>query len=125
MKAVFYLSLCMGIISVVCIFVSYIQRDLFSIYSFLGIIVSLLFCVGGAIAITWAGIYMTFLLYDTAFNASINITPYKDLEVVKYLKENGFVDENDENYIVLNTEDTEYVPFLTFRDTLKEKFGLR
>lgn len=125
MKVVSYLSLFMGIIIVACILFSYIQRDLFSIYSLGGIFISLLFCVGGAIFITWGGIFTTFTLYDSAFNATINIAPYKDLEVVKYLKENGFVDENDENYIVLNTEDIEYVPFLTFRDTLKEKYGLR
>jgi hypothetical protein len=63
--------------------------------------------------------------YDIAFNASINIIPYKDLEVVKYLKENGFVDENDENFTIVKTEDEGYTPFLTFRDTLKERFGLR
>lgn len=114
-----------GAIAAVCVLYSFIQRDLFSIYSTLGIIVSILFCAGGAFVFTWLGYILTNTLLDDAFKPSVKVKPYSDLEVVRYIKDNGFVDAEDNNCTIISTDTADYVPFLTFRDTLKDKFGAR
>ena len=124
-RVISYIPLCLGIIAMSCVLVSFVQRDLFSVYSLLSIVISLLLCVGGAFGFTYFGFFLAFELLNGAFDPSIKVKPYSDLEVVKYIKESGFVDEKDDNYKIINTNDKEYVSFLIFRDTLRNRFGLK
>lgn len=116
--------LCFGVITAVCVLFSFIQRDIFSVDSIAGIISLFIFVVGGAFALSWFGAFMTFMFFDRVFKASIKVKPYSDLAVVKFIRENGFTDAEDDNCEVINTSDVGYVPFLTFRDILKKRFGL-
>ncbi len=114
-----------AIIIVVCVVVSFIQRDLFSIYTFFSGFVAFVLCAGLALLFPLGGYFLAFTFFDDAFKASIKVDPYNKLEVVKFVRENGFVDSKDENFTIVKTEDEGYIQFLTFRDTLKERFGLR
>lgn len=117
------LPLCTGIIAAVCVLYSLILKDIFSQYSFFGIIMTLLLCVGGAFLFTWLGYLFTTMCFSSAFKASVNVSPYSDLEAVKYMKSNGFIDEDDKEYIVVNTDSTDFVPMQTFRDELWNRFS--
>ena len=67
---------------------------------------------------------MTYSFYDDAFSPSIKIKPYCDMPVVKYVVENGFVDENDEKYETIDVNCNGFTTFTTIRETLKSKFRL-
>ena len=45
------------------------------------------------------------------------------MPVVKYLIENGFVDEDDEKYETIDTNSNGFSQFMTIRDTIKDRFG--
>lgn len=115
----------LGAVAVFCVLFSFFQKDFFSVYSPLAIIISILFCAGGAFGLTCFGFFMVVVLFDNAFKPSIRVEPYSDLEVVKYIKNSGFVDEDDENYNIVKTNDVGYVPFMAFRDAIKHRFGLK
>ena len=124
MKCMSHLAIIATVIVVLCIFYSFIQKQAFSL-SLLGGIIGFLFCASGAGLFTWFGYLVTFTFFDEAFNASVKVKPYEELPVVKYAKENGFVDEKDESYETINTDEIGFVPFLTFRETIKNRFGLK
>lgn len=117
------LPLCAGIIAVVCVIFSLIQKDFFSGSGVLGAIVTLLFTAGGAFLFTWFGYLMTTWLFDDAFKVSIKVKPYSDLEAVKYIKSKGFIDADDNDYVVVNTEDAKFISIQTFREELQYKYG--
>ena len=113
-----------SIFAVVCVLFSFIQRDIFSV-SLLGGIIGFVFCAGGAALFTYFGYILTFTFFDDAFTASVKVKPYNDLPIVKYVIENGFVDENDKNYKILSVEDEGFVSFLEFRNVLKNKYQVK
>lgn len=119
------LPIYLGVIAVICVCFSCIQRDLFSVLPALGIIVFLLICAGGAFAITWFGFIMTYALFDDASKGSVNVMPYSELEAVTYIKNNGFIDTEDDNCTIINTDDVGYVPRKTVQDILKNRYGLK
>lgn len=114
---------CASVIAVICVLFSFIQRELFSL-SVMGGIISFVLCAGGAAAFTYFGYLMTYSFYDDAFSPSIKIKPYCDMPVVKYVVENGFVDENDEKYETIDVNCNGFTTFTTIRETLKSKFRL-
>ena len=122
-KIGYFLPLYAGIIAVVCVIYSLIQKDFFSGSGVLGAIFTLLFTAGGAFMFTWFGYLMTTLLFDDAFKASVKVKPYSDLEAVKYIKSKGFIDVGDNDYVVVNTEDAKYISVETFREELQYKYG--
>lgn len=124
MKYFSQLPIIAAIIAGVCVQYSFIQKDAFSGY-LLGGILGFILCAGAAALFTGGGYLFTFIFFDDTFNASVKVKPYDDLPVVKYIKENGFVDEKDENYTTINTDDVGYTSFLTIRETIKNKFGLK
>ncbi|MBQ5474978.1 MAG: hypothetical protein IIT65_09880 [Lachnospiraceae bacterium] len=85
-------------------------------------IIWFVFCAGGAALFTYSGYILAFKLFDDAFTASVKVKPYNDLPIVKYVIENGFVDENDEKYKIISVEDEGFVSFLEFRNVLKNKY---
>lgn len=93
--------------------------------SLLGGIIGFVFCAGGAALFTYFGYILTFTFFDDAFTASVKVKPYNDLPIVKYVIENGFVDENDKNYKILSVEDGGFVSFLEFRNVLKNKYQVK
>ena len=123
-KVLFRFAAGTSIIAVICVLFSFIQRDIFSVSLFDGII-WFVFCAGGAALFTYFGYILAFKLFDDAFTASVKVKPYNDLPIVKYVIENGFVDENDEKYKIIRVEDEGFVSFLEFRNVLKNKYQVK
>lgn len=86
-------------------------------------VIGIILCVGGAAAFTFFGYLLTYTFYDDTFRPSVKAKPYKDMPVVKYLIENGFVDEDDEKYETIDTNSNGFSQFMTIRDTIKDRFG--
>lgn len=122
-KIEYKLPVYLGAIAAVCVLISFIQKAVFSTYTGLGLILLIVFCIGGAFFFTWCGFLLTTVFFEDAFKPSVKVKPYSDLEAVKYIKHNGFIDADDDNYIAVNTDDVDYVPVQTVREELLDKFG--
>ena len=112
-------AICACVIAAACVLFGFIQREMFTISGIIAIII----CTGGAAIFTWFGYSLTYLFFDDTFRPSVKTKPYKDMPVVKYLLENGFVDENDEKCETIDTNSSGFTQFMTIRDTIKNKFG--
>lgn len=118
----FRFAICASVIAAVCVLFSFVQRGMFTVSLIEGVI-GIILCVGGAAAFTFFGYLLTYTFYDDTFRPSVKAKPYKDMPVVKYLIENGFVDEDDEKYETIDTNSNGFSQFMTIRDTIKDRFG--
>lgn len=122
-KSFLRFAVCASLIAAICVLFSFVQREMFTV-SLAGGVIGFVLCAGGAAAFTLFGYIMTYSFYDDVFSPSVKTAPYKDLPVVKYLTGNGFVDENDEKYEIIDTSSNGFIPFMKIRETIKSKFGL-
>ena len=99
----------------------FIQKEAFS-NNLLGGLILFVICIGVGVGITYIGYDLfTAEIFDDAFSPSCKEEPYKSLSIVKYVVDNGFVDEDD--YKVIKADSPNYVPLPEILDKVKDFIG--
>lgn len=110
-----------AIIVVICVLFSAIQRNIFALSFFSGLIFVLVASFFGLVLVV-SGYLFTEMSFDDEFKPSMKKEPYKSLPVIKYLESNGFVDKDERVYKKVDPSASDYKTVVYLRKYIKEEF---